>query len=188
MKDQVVEAIRKHLRRPTRVQLTDSQKKLWEKIDHAWALLSDTKVIRTDVEKVDVIRHVHKVSTRTAYLYLQYAKELYGDVLEGKKEAERAIVYNYAVEAFKLAMAKGKPEAMSSAVSNMVKILGLDRDTQDAPDFKDIQPPTISVALPEETQKSLLKLVNAGVVDLNKMMPVEDAEYEELERDQRADK
>jgi hypothetical protein len=176
-KKRVVEAIRAHLRRPKRVELTEDQKELWRRIDHAWALLVDTKNVKTDVEKTDVLCYTYKVALNTAYQYLQWAKELYGDFQEGNKSANRAIVFAYAQEAFRMGVMTRNAGAMASAVSQMTKILGLDRDEPDTPDFSQINPPTVILGLPEETQKQLLLLVQAGVVDLTKSRSAQDAEY-----------
>ena len=175
----VVEAIRAHMRNP-RNKLTKEQERLWKCIDHAWALLVDTKSMRTDVEKVDALRHLYNIGQRTAYEWLSWAKELYGDVMEGNKAAHRAIVYQYAQETFRKAALTNNAGAMASAVAQMVKILGLDREEPDTPDFGNIQPPPIILTLPAEAQKQLMILSNAGVIDLNSKPNVEDAEYEEL--------
>jgi hypothetical protein len=177
-KEKIVDAIRAHFRRPERVKLTDEQKELWKRIDHAWALLTDTKKLRTDVEKVDILKYKHQITTRMGYEYLSWAKDLYGDILEGNKTAQRAIVYGYAQETLKLAMITKNASAMNGAVANMIKILGLDQPESEAPDFSNIQPPTVVLGLPKETQEGLLKLVNAGVVDLTGAeMRVKDAEF-----------
>jgi len=175
-KENIVAAIKAHLRRPKRVLLSAHQQEMWKRIDHAWALLIDTKNVKTDVEKVDVLCYTHKVSTNMGYLYMAYAKELYGDIQEGNKSANRAIIYAYAVEAFKMAQQTRNAAAMAAAVGQMVKILGLDREEPDTPDFSNIQPPKIVAELPPEAQKHILILVQAGVVDLNKKIPIEDAE------------
>jgi hypothetical protein len=159
------------------VELTEDHKELWKRIDHAWALLVDTKNVKTDVEKTDVLCYTYKVALNTAYQYLQWAKELYGDIQDGNKSANRAIVFAYAQEAFKMGSMTRNAGAMSSAVAQMVKILGLDRDEPELPDFSKIKPPTIVLGLPEETQKQLLMLVQAGVVDLTKSAPAKDAEF-----------
>lgn len=180
-----VEAIRKHLRNP-RVKLTAEQETLWKRIDHAWALLVDTRQVRTDVEKVDALRHIYNVGKTTAYNYLGWAKDLYGDLQEGKKSAHRAIVYAYAQETFRKAMLTDNASAMAAIVGQMVKIFGLDRDEVDTPDFSNIEPPTVVLGLPEESKQQLLLLVQAGVIDLNNTRPTQvpqDVEYIELPAD-----
>lgn len=177
-KEKIVDAIRAHLRRPERVKLSADQQELWKRLDHAWALLTDTKKVRTDVEKVDILKYKYQVTTRMGYEYLAWAKDLYGDILEGNKTAQRAIVYGYAQETLKLAMITKNATAMNGAITNMIKILGLDQVEVDAPDFSNIQPPTVVLGLPKETQDNLLKLVSAGVVDLNGgEIKVKDAEF-----------
>lgn len=176
-KQKITDVIRAHWRRPTRVQLTPDQQELLKRIDHAWALIADTKEIKTDVEKTDVLRYKYGVALNTAYQYLAWARELYGDIQEGNKSAHRAVIYAYAVEAFRMGVLTKNAAAMASAVAQMVKIMGLDRDEPEMPDFSKIKPPTIVLGLPEETQKQLLILVQAGVVDLTQKPAAKDAEY-----------
>jgi hypothetical protein len=68
------------------------------------------------------------VSRATAYRRCRDASTLFADVTRTNKEGERQIVYEMAQKAYHAANKLGDPKGMNGAISNMIKIKGLDKE------------------------------------------------------------
>ena len=76
-----------------------------------------------------------------AYRDIRSAIDLFGDVVKIKKETSRYILYELGMKNYQLAASKGDVEQMNKALTNLIKITGVDRDDFDLPDPSKIQPP-----------------------------------------------
>jgi hypothetical protein len=80
-------------------------------------------------------------SPAQAYRDIRSALDLFGDVIKTKKEASRYILYEMGMNNYQLAASKTDLEQMNRALTNLIKITGVDRDDFDLPDPSKIQPP-----------------------------------------------
>lgn len=110
------------------------------------------------------------------------AISLFGDVQKAEKEGIRYIVFEYAVETFRQAKKNKDYKAMSRAVDTMSKVMGLDKESPDLPDFEKLKPSIIVVGLPENQVQRLDTILSAGAVNFSKELPTaeEYLEYEEI--------
>jgi len=96
---------------------------------------------------------------------------LFGDVQKAQKEGIRWIVYEYAVKVYQKAAAAGDMAAMNKAVSQMVKVMGLDRDDPEVPDMEKMKPSLVVLGLPEEQISQMQLLLDGGTVNFSKAQP-----------------
>lgn len=175
-----LDAIREfYLDKRGRAKLTPTQESIRQRLVAAHGLLckfhSPTRAIKKHQKRWEL-------SDVQAWRDIRDAISLFGDVQKAEKEGIRYIVYEYAVEVFRKAKQKDDFKAMARAVDTMAKIMGLDKESPDIPDFEKLKPSMIVVGLPEDQVKRLDTMLAAGAVNFSQKLPTaeEYLEYEEL--------
>lgn len=131
-----------------------------------------------------------KISEAQAYRDIRNAIQLFGDVISSSKEGHRYVIYEYAVKTFQLAAKNGDHKAMSQAVSNMIKLLGLDRDDPDIPEFEKLKPNVYPIVLDQQLEDTLKQLLsNPGSVNLSKLMSkdAQTVKYTDVEKEKQTE-
>lgn len=172
-----IAAIRDHYLNGTA--LTDKQEEMRKRLSAAFSLLSSYRSIQ---QAIPILMNQYAYSEASAYRDINNALKLFGNVLEKNKEGIRQIVYEYAVNTYQLAAANNDYKAMSLALDKMIKVIGLDKDETELPDFEKIQPSIVLVALPEGQEQKLNKMLGKGSINLNEY--IEDLKYEEIANEQ----
>ncbi len=175
-----IEAIRAfYLDNRDRVRLTPTQEQIRQRLVAAHTLLcrfhSPTRAIKKHQKRWDL-------SDVQAWRDIRDAISLFGDVQKAEKEGIRYIVFEYAAETFRQAKKKEDFKAMARAVDTMAKIMALDKESPDLPDFEKLKPAMIIVGLPEEQVQRLDNMLSAGAVNFSSELPTVDEylEYEEV--------
>ena len=120
------------------------------------------------------------MSEATAYRRIREAIQLHGDLKKADKEGRRYIIYEWTVFTFNEAAKQGDTREMNRSIDNMIKLLGLDKENGELPDFEKLQANPVIAVLPESMSEMLLKALGKGPVSFNQPMDAEDAEYDEI--------
>lgn len=180
--DSKIEKIRAHFLNDD-VPLTKHEEELKERLESAFSLLCN---YHSNEQAIPVLKKKFNISQAQAYRDIKNATDIFGDITQTKKEAARYILYELAMKNYQLAASKNPPdlEQMNRAVTNMIKIKGLDRDDIDMPDLTKIQPPVqilqinidfltsqFSNIIDEKAKGKINKLMNqiASIIDKNKI-------------------
>jgi hypothetical protein len=129
--------------------------------------------ISTDREVADYLMATFPISQAQAYRDISNARLLFGDVHKANKEATRYMVYQWAIEMFKMAKQESDFKGMDRALLRITRVYNLDVEDIDIPDPSKIQPPIQMLSLTfnfiksayfkladEKAQKEILALVN----------------------------
>jgi hypothetical protein len=119
--------------------LTEHEKELRERFEKAFSLLCN---YHSNEQAVTVMMKHYGYSRAQAYRDIRNATDIFGDVLQSKKEASKHILSEMAMKNYQLAASRNDLDNMNKAVANLIKIAGVDRDEFDLPDPSKIQPPT----------------------------------------------
>jgi hypothetical protein len=156
--------------------LTEQQEKHRQRLVAIWTLLCE-------YHGEEQARTTHaknaNISDATAYRDLRDALQLFGSVRKAEKEGRRYILAEWASKTFQLAAKNGDYESMNKAVSNLIKLWGLDKEDADTPDFEKLQASPVIAVLPEQMTDMILKALGKGPMNFNQAM-AEDAEYDEI--------
>lgn len=146
------------------VKLTPKEEELKERWSAAFSLLLN---YHSPSQACKVMMEKYALSESQAFRDIRNAQEIYGDATKSNREAYRSIVLEMAMKCFQLAASKGDLSEMNRSVLTITKILGLDRDHPNLPDFSQMFGNTIMVDLEDQQKKMLQKLIQTGNVNLN---------------------
>lgn len=175
-KQVALNAIRDHYLNGT--DLTTKHEEIRQRWVAAFAMLCNFHSIQ---QAVPLLSNQFDISDATVYRDISNAVKLFGDVLKSSKDGYRWIVYEYCVKTFQLAAKHGDHKAMNMANSNMIKVLGLDRDDPDTPDFSKLQPSMVVTVLADGMETQLQKLLQGGAVNLNNFAAIETIPFEDAD-------
>lgn len=171
------------------VQLTEAQLQKKERLSAAYSLLCEYHSFQ---QAIPVLQKRFGLSRSQAYRDVKDAVTLFGNVLKSDKEGLRYIIYEYALKTFQFAAEMKDFKSMNMAVSNMIKLLGLDKEDPDLPDFTRLQPNVYPILLDDQSKELADNLLNQpGPLNLSKLMNkhATDTEYTDLSErtDQKGD-
>jgi hypothetical protein len=182
-KDTAIESIREFYLSDRRVELSEKEEEIRQRLMAAHALLVEYHSIERGIP-------VHKarfgVSDATAYRDFKDALRLFGDVKRSEKEGYRYILWEWSAKTFELAKNGGDYKTMSDIIGKMSKLMGLDRDEPDMPDFEKLQPNVYPIVMDDFIRQLLMGAISkGGSVDLSQMMNYArkntvDAEFTEI--------
>lgn len=144
------------------VELTDKQEEIRKRLSAAYSLLCNYHSIQ---QAIPIHMKEHDVSDSTAYRDMRDAIRLFGHVMKADKEGQRYIVYEYAVKTYQLAAKNMDYKAMAMATSNMIKLLGLDKEDPEMPDFEKLQPSLNIVVMHPDIEQRVKHLLGLGPID-----------------------
>jgi hypothetical protein len=113
---------------PEEIELTKKEKELRERWSFAWTTLLNERVTG---EVVEMLVNEYDISIAQAYRDLKIAKKLFGDVNESTKQAERNFLSELALITFREAANARNFNQMNKAITNLIKLKGLDQDEPD---------------------------------------------------------
>lgn len=159
-----------------RVELSEINKAIYERLKFAWFQMTQQHYSRT--QTVSIIEKHFGITERQAYIDVNEALSLFGDMSKVEKEAMRMIIYEAGMKTFQLAAAQKDPKAMATALKVVSKGLGLEREDTDPPDYSKLEQNIYVIQIDESQKKNIDKLLGqSGTIDLNK---IEYLDYEEL--------
>lgn len=127
---------------------------------------------KTPLQSAPLLMAKFGISRAQAYRDIRNSTNLFGDINNTRKEGSRNILYEYAMKALQQASRDGNTTEMNRAVSNMIKIKGLDREDPNIPDFSRLEPTIQVIQLNPEFLEKYGHLIDAKV--LSKMKTVID--------------
>lgn len=155
-----------------KVALTDKEEEVRTRWDTAFSLLCSGK---SPVQVTKVLRKKYNISSAQGYRDVKDCMEVFGDVHKSSKQGYRHILYEYSMQIFQLAARKGDLREMNKAVANMAMAKGLNTEDANAPDFSQlVQNNQIVINLPEETQQRIIEMTQGGVVDVTKILKLDE--------------
>lgn len=161
------DAIRRHYKNP-RHKLSETHQRIHQRWISAYAKM---KSGTSEGERIAIHMEEFGIERSEAYRDFARALNLFGDVQKAEKEGMRWVLYGFALEAYNLAKEAGSHKGMSSAVAQMTKLLGLDREDPDMPNFKDLESGHILIAVPKEIEDALKSMLKSGVMNFSKLRP-----------------
>jgi len=156
----------------SRVELKPDEHATRERWEKAWHILTSHRTIKKTVEIIERICHVSK---STAYDDVRNAMLLFGNPVEGMKQAKRAILETALIEGAQKAWKRGDLEAHLKYMKEYKEVNGLHLQEGDGMKelLKDLKPHTIVFVASEEQLKQQAD-------QLLKNVPAIDTDYEDL--------
>lgn len=145
------------------VRLSEKEEQIRIRWSKAFTLLNQFHSVQ---QVVQVLMREHNISEAQAYRDIKSSTELFGDVAYTSKEAYRSILFEYAMKIYQLAASKHDLGEMNKALAIMVKIKGLDKESDIGIDFEKLQPHTFNINFPVEELKVLNTQINGGFISL----------------------
>lgn len=176
----VDQAIREYYLEPRRrPELTDKQEEIRQRYLRMNALLLEG---HPPSDAVKIHAKENDITNRQAWNDYRGTVALFGQIGKAEKEGMRRLLYEHSMRIYKKASSAGDIKGMNSAINNMWKLLGLDKEDSDLPDFEKLQPSLVVLGLPEHQLDRIEQLLGSGVVDFSGTAPnIEDIQYEELD-------
>lgn len=171
-----IDAIRNfYLDERGRITLTEQQETIRLRLVSAHGMMCSFKSPRLAQKKH---QKRFELSDVQAWRDIRDAITLFGDVQKAEKEGMRYIILEYQIETFRMARDKKDLAVMERSAASMAKLLGLDKESADLPDFEKIKPAMIVLGLLPEQEKRLDTLMSGGVFNFSKNQP---PVFEEIE-------
>jgi len=169
-----VEALQNHFWYGT--ELTDNQKEILQRLKFAWTNLCNEYTQR---QIIPMLMENFNVSDESARQDIRAAIQLYGNVMKADKEGMRYVMYEKAMTIMERAIKKEDFKAASSALNTAMRLLRLDQEDPDMPDFERLEPHKYEIKIPHSVKEALLSLSKSPVLNLSKMPATftEEAEY-----------
>jgi hypothetical protein len=143
------------------------------------------KLIQKDsiLDTIKVHMRFFNVSQATAYRDIKKAELIFGPINKFDKDFWRFIQIERKRNMIERAKAEGNLEVEAKLERDIDNLLDFDKDDSTFNRDK-LKSMSVTVELPNATQKALDKLFKKGVVDLNDL-EAEDTEFEEVENEQK---
>nr|WP_322625650.1 hypothetical protein [uncultured Flavobacterium sp.] len=167
-------------RNPEAFPLSEKQQEKADRWYEAFILLLNK---RTPFEIVNLWKEKKGLSMAQIYRDIKDAKSLYGDVLKGDPEAERAILIMDANDYYRRAKEKGDMKSEGKALEIRIKLGGfLDEDNAEF-NAEKLANLTIEYDFPKAYMDILKDIASKGYVDLNNLNVI-DVEHEDIPTDE----
>lgn len=163
-----------YYKNPKRFQLTDNQEATKERWLAAWTSLLQKN---TKTQTVEILQEAYGISRAQGFRDIRNAERLYGQVMRADREGQMALMYEFALEAFKKCMDKGDMKEARGFFTEMRECLGKEDPIHFNPEKLENVP--IKMSVPKEVISAIIKTLGSGVVDFN-TLTVEDVEHEEI--------
>lgn len=143
------------------VELTDKQEEVRQRLVAAHALLLRKGSTEAALK---IFCRRFKVSDRQGRRDLVDAINLFGDVMKSEKEGRRYLLYEKAMATYQIALKRGDIKGQNKALEIAMKLMSLDKDDPDMPNFEKLQPSVNILMLPEGVEDGIISALRAGVV------------------------
>lgn len=121
-----------------KVELNNIQQELCKRYEAAFTLLCE---FHSNEQAITKLMSTFSICRSQAYKDIKNAIDLFGDATKASKEGKRYILYEMAMANYNLAISKNDLEQANRAMTNLIKITGIEHDDPDLPDPSKIQPP-----------------------------------------------
>ncbi|PXX96905.1 hypothetical protein DF185_19895 [Marinifilum breve] len=108
-----------------RLVLSHKDQELKERWEAAFSLLCN---YHSNEQSLPILMQRFGISRAAAYRDIANAKQLFGDITQSNKEADRYILNELAMKTFRMAVDNHDVEGMNRAISNMIKLKRLDQN------------------------------------------------------------
>jgi hypothetical protein len=146
--------------------ITDKEREIldrWEKADD---------IIRkhgTGKDGVNMMMTRCGVSRAAAYRDIAAAQRFFGSMQRSEKDYWRVLIREMILETRRLAFAKNDLKAMNAAEANLIRVMGLDKDDPEMPDFSKLEKHEYTIGLPPEVLQLVQMLAQSGSINLTKI-------------------
>lgn len=169
--------------------LSAEDKKICERIELAYAMLSHHKIKKLAVTKYLAVmkQKGNEISMPTAYNDFRLAEEIFVPLQKYSKEFLRLMIIESAqadIKRLESKLAKCNDDRQYTTLmaqkdrcrETIIKAGGLMQDDSRIPDFDKVQPIDIQVNISERDMKLLEKITKVGSMDLSEIFEIDDAE------------
>lgn len=156
-------------------ELTDKQEEIRQRWEAAWTLMCNYH--SPDQTKAMIAKQFN-ISERQALRDIKNSILLFGDVSKTSKEAYRHLLFEYSMKAWQIAAKDRNADGMNRAVSNMIKIKGLDKADPDGVDWERLEQHEIRIKVPKDMMRAMKEMLQKGAVDLDEAI---DVPFEEVD-------
>lgn len=162
---------------PKKFQLTPNQELVKERWMAAWtSLLAKNSKTQT----VEILREAYGYGRAQAFRDIRNAERLFGQVMRADREGQMALMYEFALEAFKKCIDAGQMKEARAFFTEMRECIGKEDPIHFNPAKLEDKPTKISI--PKEVIAAIVEQLSGGVLDFNNLT-VEDIEHEDIIED-----
>lgn len=133
---------------------------------------------------IEVLKKDYGISEAQCYRDIRDSVALYGNIRKAEKEGMRYILFDMMNATREKALNKGDFRAAATAESNMMKLMGLDREDPEMPDFENLQPSLNITVVDPAAEKQMIQLLGKGPVDMDQLLKnnkqIIDVEHEDV--------
>lgn len=129
--------------------LSETQEGIRKRWEQGFSLVTDGR--NTPSQAADILSEQHKISKSQAFKDISNAEMLFGQLNITNKEGKRAILFELTMKIYVQANQDGDLKQMNAAMSNLIKISGVDRDSASPFDASQIQPPSVIINMNPES-------------------------------------
>lgn len=172
------EHILAHYIDPGYPELKDTTMQIKERWETAFGLLRN---YRSREQTAKIIMSQFGISRSQAYVDINSAISLFGDINKSRKEGMRYLISEYNTLLLQKAVEANDMDQMGKAIDRMMRIEGLDKEDA-AFNPEKLENVVINLNIPEKVQSAMLKMIHKGSVDLNNFNTIE-IPHQDLEKD-----
>jgi hypothetical protein len=167
-KDSVFDKIFAHY--TTDYKLSAVEERIMHRWREAWTLL----VNYNGMEQAIIIHaQNHGISERHARRDINDAVRLFGSTTQLNKNADRYLIYQYCMHVFNAAKAAGDITEMNRAITNMIKITGIDKEDPEKIDWTKVEQHEIRISVPKDVMLALKNMTMRGALDMDDVLDID---------------
>jgi len=156
--------------------LSTKQQEVYDRIDFADNIIrryykpsSEHGRIKTDKELANFIATKFNVSIATAYRDIQDCRLIFGSIRRVDKEYHRIVMVEMFMDAIRIARESIPVNVREyiNALNGLSKILGLDKEDSETPNWSELEPHEVNIYLDKRSQTVVNNIIMQGAVNLN---------------------
>lgn len=174
--DSTFERIYKYYHDKSRLELDDDEEVIRKRWETAWHILTHH---RTQKRSVEMLERMYGIKKSIAYDDVRNAMMLFGNPMEGMKDAKKAIAETAITEGLQLAWRRGNLDMHQKYLSKYIEINGL--TVQEDDKMKDILSKLVATQITFVVSPEILK---QEAEELLKGIPAIDVSHEEVDEEE----
>jgi hypothetical protein len=175
-RDTNFEKIKAHYLNPAKYDLSAKN----ESIRLRWHAIFTMKLNRmTDTEIVNILMK-EGMGHAQAYNDIRNSCSLFGDVTNSNSTSKRVILESYALDLMNRCIEDGDTDNEIKALKLLLDISGVNDEVLQSFNPEKLKNNEVKLGISENTRMLIVKMANAGVIELNDL-PAEDIEYAEVD-------
>jgi len=156
------------------IKLSPVEEEMKQRWETAFSLLLNSKGRE---EAVKILKGKFNISLATAYRDINRALSLFGDITKSRKEGWRYIIFEYNQKLYQMAQKAQELQTMGKCLDRMIKLAELDKEESNFNPEK-LQAQIYEIGVSKTVEKTLMAVLNKGVVDFNNY--AEEVSFEEV--------